>query len=87
MRKEVDPKARVNIIIPERLLKELDAEALKLGISRSSYLVMCLSEYWEQKQIIRQMPEAVEALRQASEALQKKTERKSSVSGSGASEL
>lgn len=48
---------RVNLIMPDDLVVAIDAQAKKLGVSRSAYMVMSLSQKVQSEKVIDTMPE------------------------------
>ena len=58
---------KVNVNIPEKVLEQTDKRAEMLGISRSAYITMTLSEKNNQTQMIETFPEMLSSLRMLAE--------------------
>ena len=54
---------KVNVNIPENVLQQTDKRAEKLGISRSSFITMTLSEKLMQTDMIESFPEMINTIR------------------------
>lgn len=48
---------RVNLIMPDDLVSQIDSQAKSLGVSRSAYMVMSLSQKIQSEQALKSMPE------------------------------
>lgn len=54
---------KVNVNIPESVLEQTDKRAEKLGISRSSFITMTLSEKLMQTDMLESLPEMINTMR------------------------
>lgn len=54
---------KINVNIPEKVLEQTDIRAEKLGISRSSFITMTLSEKLMQTDMIESFPEMINTIR------------------------
>lgn len=59
---------RVNISLPEYLVKEADIRAKSLGISRSAYIAAALQQKAQYDDMMKAMPTLVERLAQIQKA-------------------
>lgn len=59
---------RVNISLPEYLVKEADIRAKSLGISRSAYIAAALQQKAQYDDMVKVMPTLVERLAQIQKA-------------------
>lgn len=53
---------RINITLNDELLKEVDAMASKLNVSRSAYIAFALSQKLQSDKLIETMPQMMLAL-------------------------
>lgn len=61
----VDKSYRVNLVMNPDVVKQIDFEADKLCISRSAYINMAVTTYLQQQQVVRDMPNVIDALKSA----------------------
>lgn len=62
---------RLNMNVPEDLIRELDQQAARYGVTRTAYVTMALSQKLQSEQITKSLPE----LQQMLERLQGVVER------------
>lgn len=53
----------VNVSLPAEVIERLDIESKKLGLNRSAYVSMTLNKMWQQDDVVRLMPEMLEAVK------------------------
>ena len=49
--------AKVNMIIPDDFLKEIDQRAANLNVNRTAFILMSLSHKFQQDDLIQRVPE------------------------------
>ena len=49
--------AKVNMIIPDDFLKEIDERAANLNVNRTAFILMSLSQKFQQDDLIQRVPE------------------------------
>lgn len=49
--------AKVNMIIPDDFLKEIDQRAANLNVNRTAFILMSLSQKFQQDDLIQRVPE------------------------------
>lgn len=54
---------RININIPDELVKTIDKKAKTLNLNRTAYIVMTLSKYMQQENIMDTLPEFVKMVK------------------------
>jgi len=48
---------KVNLVMPDDLVAQIDVHAKRLGVSRSAYMVMSMSEKIQSEEVMRSMPD------------------------------
>lgn len=48
---------RINLIMPDELVNQIDEQSKRLGVSRSAYIVMSMSQKIQSEEVMRSMPE------------------------------
>lgn len=48
---------RVNLVMPDDLVKQIDIYAKRLGVSRSAYMVMSMAQKIQSEEVLKSMPE------------------------------
>lgn len=51
-----------NISLPDEVMNRLDEEARKLGLNRSAYISMALNVKWQNEEVIKLMPQMIDAI-------------------------
>lgn len=65
---------KANINLPEEVLEKTDKRAKALGLSRSAFITMTLSEKLMQTDIIDNLPKMMQALNKLSETTEKSSQ-------------
>ena len=52
----------VNVSLPAEVIERLDIESKKLGLNRSAYVSMTLNKMWQQDDVVRLMPQILDAV-------------------------
>jgi hypothetical protein len=63
-------KMRVNMNVPDDLLKQIDEQAENLKINRTAYIVMSMAQKVQQDQIMNAMPDLKQAIFEIEKTLQ-----------------
>ena len=68
---EVKIVAKVNMIIPDDFLKEIDERAANLNVNRTAFILMSLSQKFQQDDLIQRVPEMLSQMEKMEKKLRK----------------
>ena len=57
---------KINISLPDAVLKKADEKAGQLGLSRSAFIAMAISEKVRQDEMMDMLPQMIEQMKNAS---------------------
>ena len=60
----MENKRRIQIILPNHILEELDKEATNLGLNRTTLIIQILSQYQTTKTFTANLQELVKAIQE-----------------------
>lgn len=63
--------AKVNMIIPDDFLKEIDERAANLNVNRTAFILMSLSQKFQQDDLIQRVPEMLSQMEKMEKKLRK----------------
>ena len=63
--------AKVNMVIPDDFLKEIDERAANLNVNRTAFILMSLSQKFQQDDLIQRVPEMLSQMEKMEKKLRK----------------
>ena len=63
--------AKVNMVIPDDFLKEIDERAANLNVNRTAFILMSLSQKFQQDDLIQRVPEMLSQMEKMEKELRK----------------
>lgn len=58
---------RINMLVPDHLLKEIDQRAKELNLTRTAFILSAISQKMQQDEMIRCMPQLLLAMQNMNE--------------------
>ena len=62
---------QLNVTVPAPIYERLVKEAESIGLTRSAYVAMALSQKWQSETVVSQLPELINAFNNMSTAITK----------------